>query len=90
MADIYVDSNKEVLKINGKCYYKVTGDKSYRTHNPNAIIDDFNNCRDCYEVTTILPNSNYVVNGDIDNLRFKGQPGAVSYTHLTLPTKRIV
>ena len=75
MADIYIDSDKEVLKINGKCYYKVVGDKAYRTHLANVIEDDFNDCRDCYEITTVPANAAFIINGDVTNLRFRGQPG---------------
>ena len=75
MAEIYIDSDKEVLKINGKCYYKVVGDKAYRTHLSNVIEDDFNDCRDCYEITTIAANTTFIVTGSIPNLRFRGQPG---------------
>ena len=32
----------------------------------------------------------FIKNKDIPNLILSGGPGAVSYTHLTLPTKRIV
>ena len=33
---------------------------------------------------------NYLISAKVDGLYITGSTGAVSYTHLTLPTKRIV
>lgn len=76
MADIYLDSNEEILKINGKCYHKVTGDVGYQTHSNAVIRDSFSTgCNDCYTTTTVNPGEVALLTRTTENIRFTGAPG---------------
>tara|TARA_B100000579_G_scaffold437965_1_gene470356 strand:+ start:166 stop:2154 length:1989 start_codon:yes stop_codon:yes gene_type:complete len=76
MTDIYIDSDKDVLKINGKCYTKVTGDLGYQTHTTAVIRDEFDtNCTDCWITVSIGPGETAVLRRDTEYLRFTGNPG---------------
>jgi hypothetical protein len=76
MADIYVDSAKEVLKINGKCYSKVTGDFGYQTHTKSVIRDSFDTtCTDCWITLTINAGETAILRKNAEYLRFNGSPG---------------
>ena len=77
MADIYIDSTAEVLKINGKCYVKATGDLGYQTHTTDVIQDSFStSCKDCQITITVNPGEAAILRRDTEFLRFKGSnPG---------------
>jgi len=76
MADIYLDSDEEVLRINGKCYLKVTGDTGYQTHSKAVIRDSFTTgCNDCYTTVTINPGEVCLLTRTTENVRFTGIPG---------------